>query len=72
MSTLSPDQHDRYLDVLDAAKSLFGGSIDAALRWLSYPLEAFGGKALAAMVATRLEADTASAFIRPLEHGFLA
>lgn len=31
MSTLPPDQNDRYLEVLDAAKSLFGDDLDAAL-----------------------------------------
>jgi len=72
MSTLSPDQLDRYLEVLDAAKSLFGGDLDAALHWLSCPLKAFGGKAPAAMVTTRLETDTAIELIRRLEHGFVA
>lgn len=62
MSTLSPDQHDHYLEVLDAAKSLFGGDRDAALHWLSCPLKAFGGKAPAAMATTRLETDTAIEF----------
>jgi len=72
MSTLSPDQHDRYLEVLDAAKSLFGGDLDAALHWLACPLEAFGGKAPAAMVTTRLETGQVIEFIRRLEHGFVA
>lgn len=72
MSALSPDQHDRYLEVLDAAKSLFGGDLDAALHWLSCPLMAFGGKAPAATVATRLETGTAIEFISRLEHRFVA
>lgn len=71
MST-SLDQHDRYLKVLDAAKSLSAGDLDAALHWLSCPLEAFGGKAPAAMVTTRLETDQVIEFIRRLEHGFVA
>ncbi|UFH51167.1 antitoxin Xre/MbcA/ParS toxin-binding domain-containing protein [Pseudomonas sp. KNUC1026] len=72
MSTLSPDQHDRYLEVLDAATCLFGGDLDAALHWISRPVKAFGGKAPASMVATRQEADTVIEFIRRLEHGFVA
>ncbi|MEX5502293.1 MbcA/ParS/Xre antitoxin family protein [Pseudomonas sp. yb_1] len=72
MSTLSPDQHNRYLEVLDAAKILFGGDLDAALHWLSCPLKAFGGKPPAAMITTRQETDTVIDFIRRLEHGFVA
>lgn len=72
MSTLPPDQQARYLEVLDAAKRLYGGDIDAAIHWMSRPVKAFGGKAPAAMIATRLEADTAIEFIRRLEHGFVA
>ncbi|MEE4742353.1 antitoxin Xre/MbcA/ParS toxin-binding domain-containing protein [Pseudomonas alliivorans] len=72
MSTLSPDQHDRYLKVLDAAKSLFRGDLDATLQCMSCPLKAFGGKAPAAMVTTRLETNTVIEFIRRLEHGFVA
>ncbi|WP_330509400.1 MbcA/ParS/Xre antitoxin family protein [Pseudomonas putida] len=58
--------------MLDAAKSLFCDDLDAALHWLSCPLKAFGGKAPAAMVATRLETDQVIEFIRRLEHGFVA
>lgn len=72
MSTLPPDQHDRYLEVLDAAKSLYSGDFDAARHWMSRPLHAFGGKAPAAMITTRLETDTVIEFIRRLEHGFVA
>lgn len=72
MSTLPPDQHERYLKLLDAAKSLFGGDLDAALHWLSCPLKAFDGKAPAAMVTAWLETDTVIEFIRRLEHGFVA
>lgn len=72
MSTLSPDQHDRYLEVLDAAKCLYSGDLDAATRWMSRPVQALGGKAPAAMVTTRLETDTVIEFIRRLEHGFVA
>lgn len=72
MSTLSPDQHDRYLEVLDAAKRLFGCDLDAALRWMTRPVQAFGGKTPAAMITTRLETDTAIEFIKRLEHGFTA
>ncbi|MBC3205454.1 DUF2384 domain-containing protein [Pseudomonas sp. SWRI111] len=72
MSTLSPDQNDRYLEVLNAAKSLYNGDCDAATRWMSRPLQAFGGKAPAGMVTTRLETDTVIEFIRRLEHGFVA
>ncbi|MNR40782.1 hypothetical protein D3C85_1591040 [compost metagenome] len=69
MSTLSPDQQDRYLEVLEAAKSLYSGDLDAAIRWMSHPVRAFDGKAPAGMVATRLETDTVIEFIRRLEHG---
>ncbi|WP_434557207.1 antitoxin Xre/MbcA/ParS toxin-binding domain-containing protein [Pseudomonas sp. Z4-20] len=72
MSTLSPDQHDRYLEVLEAAKNLCNGDLDAAMRWMSHPLKAFDGKAPASMVATRLETDTVIEFVRRLEHGFVA
>lgn len=72
MSTLPPDQHDRYLEVLDAAKSLFGGDLEATVQWMSCPLKAFGGKAPAAMVTTRLETAKVIEFIRRLEHGFVA
>lgn len=72
MSTLSPDHHDRYLEVLEAAKGLCGGDFDAAVRWMSHPLKALDGRAPASMVTTRLEMDTVIAFIRRLEHGFVA
>ncbi|MEE4094023.1 antitoxin Xre/MbcA/ParS toxin-binding domain-containing protein [Pseudomonas viridiflava] len=72
MSTLPPDQQARYLEVLDAVKRLYGGDIDAAMHWMSRPEKAFGGKAPAAMVTTRLETDTVIEFIRRLEHGFVA
>lgn len=72
MSTLYPDQHDRYLEVLRAAESLYGGDLDAAMRWMFLPLKAFDGKAPAGMVTTRLETDTVIEFIRRLEHGFVA
>jgi putative toxin-antitoxin system antitoxin component (TIGR02293 family) len=72
MSTLPTDQHDRYLEVLDAAKSLFGGDLDAALHWLSCPLKAFGGKAPASMITNRQETDQVIEFIRRLEHGIVA
>lgn len=72
MSTLSPDQHDRYLEVLDAALNLFDCDRCAALHWMSRPITAFGGKAPAAMIATKLETDTVIDFIRRLEHGFIA
>ncbi|WP_411563148.1 antitoxin Xre/MbcA/ParS toxin-binding domain-containing protein [Pseudomonas shirazensis] len=72
MSTLSPEQHERYLEMLDEAKSLFSGDLDAAHHWMSRPFKAFGGKAAAAMITTRLETDTVIEFIRRLEHGFLA
>lgn len=72
MSTLYSDQHDRYLQVLNAAKSLYNGDFDAATRWMSRPLQAFGGKAPAAMVATRVETDAVIELIRRLEHGFVA
>lgn len=48
MSTLPPDQQARYLEVLDAAKRLYGGDIDAAMHWMSRPIKAFGGKPLPA------------------------
>ncbi|WP_339443254.1 hypothetical protein [Pseudomonas hunanensis] len=38
MSTLSPDQHDLYLEVLKAAKRLYSGDHDAAMRWMSQPV----------------------------------
>ncbi|WP_345956850.1 DUF2384 domain-containing protein [Pseudomonas fulva] len=72
MSTLPPDQQARYLEVLDAAKRLYGGDIDAAMHWMSRPVKAFGGKAPAAMVTTRLETDTVIEFIGRLEHGVVA
>lgn len=72
MSTLSPDQHDRYLEVLEAAKRLYSGDHDAAMRWMSYPVKAFDGKAPAGMVVTRLETDMVIEFIRRLEHGIVA
>lgn len=72
MSTLPPDQYACYLEVLDAAKSFFGGNLDAALRWMSRPVKAFGGKAPASMVTTSVEAKTVIEFIRRLEHGFVA
>ncbi|MEE5079644.1 MbcA/ParS/Xre antitoxin family protein [Pseudomonas alliivorans] len=72
MSTLSPDQHERYLEVLKAAESLYGGDIDAAMRWMSHPVKAFDGKAPADMVTTRLETHTVIEFIRRLEYGFVA
>ncbi|MFK5733050.1 MbcA/ParS/Xre antitoxin family protein [Pseudomonas urmiensis] len=72
MSTLSLDQHDRYLEVLNAAKKLHSGDSDAAKRWMSRPLQAFGGKAPAAMITTRLDTDTVIEFIRRMEHGFVA
>jgi putative toxin-antitoxin system antitoxin component (TIGR02293 family) len=72
MSTLSHDQQDRYLEVLEAAKSLYGGDLDAAMRWMSHPLKAFDGKAPAYMVTTRLESDTVIEFIKRLEYGFVA
>lgn len=72
MSNLPPDQLARYSEVLGAATSLFGGDLDAARRWMSGPLKAFGGKAPEAMVTTRLETDTAIEYIRRLEHGFVA
>lgn len=53
MSTLFHDQQDRYLEVLEATKSLYGGDLDAAMRWMSHPLKAFDGKAPACMVTTR-------------------
>ena len=70
MNALSPDQHDRYLEILDEAKRLYSGDSDAAKRWMSRPLQVFGGKAPAAMITTRLETDTVIEFIRRLEHGF--
>ena len=72
MSTLPPDQQARYLEVLDAAKRLYSGDIDAAMHWTSRPVKAFGGKAPAAMVTTRLETDMAIELIRRLDHGFVA
>jgi putative toxin-antitoxin system antitoxin component (TIGR02293 family) len=76
MSTLSPDQspdqHDLHLEVLEAAKRLYSGDHDAAMRWMSQPVKAFDGKAPASMVATRQEAETVIEFIRRLEHGFVA
>lgn len=72
MSNLPRDQRARYSEVLDAATSLFGGDLDAARRWMSRPLKAFGGNAPDAMVTTRLETDTAVEYIRRLEHGFVA
>lgn len=72
MSNLPHDQHDRYLEVLGAAKSLFRGDLDAARRWMSRPVKALDGKAPGSMVTTRLETDTVIEFIRRLEHGFVA
>ena len=72
MSTLPPDQQARYLEVLDAAKRLYGGDIDAAMLWMSRPVKAFGGKAPDSMITTRLETDTVIEFIRRLEYGFVA
>ncbi|WP_412462248.1 antitoxin Xre/MbcA/ParS toxin-binding domain-containing protein [Pseudomonas sp. SC11] len=72
MSTLPPDRHARYSEVLKAAMSLFGGDLDATLQWMSRPVAAFGRKAPAAMVTTRQETDTVIDFIRRLEHGFVA
>jgi len=72
MSTLSPDQHDRYLEVLEAAMRLYSGDHDAAMRWMSHPVKALDGKAPGSMVTTRLEAETVIEFIRRLEHGFVA
>lgn len=72
MSTLPPDQQARYLEVLDAAKRLYSGDIDAAMHWMSRPVKAFGGKAPDAMVTTRLETDMAIELIRRLDHGFVA
>lgn len=72
MSTLPPDQHDRYLEILEAAKNLFGCDLDAALQWMTRPVTAFGGKAPGAMITTRQETDTVMEFIRRLEHGFVA
>lgn len=72
MSTLPPDQQARYLEVLDAAKRLYSGDIDAAMHWMSRPVKAFGGKAPATMVTTRLETDMAIELIRRLDHGFVA
>lgn len=72
MGTLPPDQLARYSEVLDAAQRLFGGEHEAVQRWMSRPIEAFGGKAPAAMITTRQETDTAIEFARRLEHGFVA
>ncbi|MDD0977529.1 MULTISPECIES: MbcA/ParS/Xre antitoxin family protein [Pseudomonas] len=71
MSTLPPDQHVRYLEVLEAAKRLYGGDADAALHWMSRPVKAFCGKAPASMITTRQETDTVIEFVRRLEHGFV-
>ncbi|WP_235662070.1 antitoxin Xre/MbcA/ParS toxin-binding domain-containing protein, partial [Pseudomonas savastanoi] len=73
MGTLSPD----HLELFDAAKSLFGGDLVAALHWLSCPLNAFGGKVPAAMVTTRLKQTRSSSlsgtwnmdFLRGLPRG---
>lgn len=70
--TLSPVQNDRYLEVLEAAKSLCKGDLDASMRRVSHPLKALDGKAPASMVAIRLETDTVIEFTRRLEHGFVA
>lgn len=72
MTITPPHHHARYLEVLGAASSLYGGDLDAALHWMSRPVTAFGGKAPAAMVATRMETDAVIEFIRRLEHGFVA
>lgn len=72
MSTLPPDQQVRYLEVLDAAKRLFGGDLDTALNWMSCAIDALGGKTPASMITTKLETDTVIEFIRRLEHGFVA
>ncbi|MCU7247204.1 MULTISPECIES: antitoxin Xre/MbcA/ParS toxin-binding domain-containing protein [Pseudomonas] len=72
MSTLPPDQQARYLEVLDAAKRLYGGDIDAAMHWMSRPIKVFGGKAPACMVTSSVETETAVEYARRLEHGFVA
>ncbi|MDN5426754.1 MULTISPECIES: MbcA/ParS/Xre antitoxin family protein [Pseudomonas] len=72
MSNWPPDQHTRYSEVLNAAKSLFDGDLDAAMHLMSRPLKTFGGDAPAAMVATRVETDAVIELIRRLEYGFVA
>ncbi|MCX5510431.1 antitoxin Xre/MbcA/ParS toxin-binding domain-containing protein [Pseudomonas sp. BJa3] len=72
MRTLPPDQQVRYLEVLDAAKRLFGGDLDSALNWMSRPIDALGGKTPASMITTKLETHTIIDFIWRLEHGFVA
>lgn len=69
---LPPDQYDRYLEVLDAARSLFNGDLDAAISWMSRPVKAFDGNAPGSMVTTRRETERAVGLIRRLEHGFAA
>jgi len=59
MSTLSLGQHDRYLEVLEAAKSLCNGDLDASMRWVSHTLKALDGKASASMVAIRSDLELA-------------
>jgi putative toxin-antitoxin system antitoxin component (TIGR02293 family) len=72
MSTLPPEQQPRYLEVLDAAKRLYGGDIDAAMHWMSRLVKAFGGKTPADMVTSNVETETAIGYARRLEHGFVA
>ncbi|MDL2185685.1 DUF2384 domain-containing protein [Pseudomonas sp. ChxA] len=71
MSTLPPDQQARYLEVLDAAKRLYGGDFDAAMHWMTRPVKAFGGKAPASMITSSVETETTVEYARRLEHGFV-
>ncbi|MDH1692351.1 MbcA/ParS/Xre antitoxin family protein [Pseudomonas sp. GD03766] len=70
MTTMPPDHQARYLEVLDAAQRLYKGDPEAAQRWMTCPCRAFGGKAPASMITTRIETDTVIDFARRFEHGF--
>lgn len=69
---LQPDESDRLLRasrIFGRALELFEGDIAAARRWLSTPLQAFGGARPIAVAGTDVGATEVDNLIGRLEHG---
>lgn len=71
MSSTPPDQDNNYLQVLNAALSLYGGNMEAAERWMANPVKGLGGRVPMNMLATKEDTERVLEYILRLEHGIV-
>jgi putative toxin-antitoxin system antitoxin component (TIGR02293 family) len=68
----APDESERivrFARVFGLATELFGGDRDAAVKWLSSPLKALGGRPALAYLGSQAGAHGVEELIGRLEHG---